>query len=95
MAMKEKLKKIVGKEAYRIGGDEFVAICPGIEEKELNQRNLLLRQRAAEEEINISIGISWRDENVHIKEQLYEADQRMYEEKKKYYMKEKTKTLSE
>ena len=39
-----------------------------------------------EEDINISIGTSWRNENVHIKEQLYEADQRMYEEKKIYYM---------
>lgn len=79
------LKKIIGKDTYRIGGDEFVAICPGIEKEDLEQKTGLLRQRAKEEKIEVSIGISWRDENVHIKEQLFEADQRMYEEKKIYY----------
>lgn len=79
------LKKIIGKDTYRIGGDEFVAICPGIEKEDLEQKTGQLRQRAKEEKIEVSIGISWRDENVHIKEQLFEADQRMYEEKKIYY----------
>ena len=80
------LKKVIGKEAYRIGGDEFVAICPDIEKKELETRTEMLRQKAAEEEIMVSIGSSWRDNNVQIKEQLHEADQRMYEEKKIYYL---------
>ncbi len=79
------LKKIIGKDAYRIGGDEFVAICPGISEEDINRKTEQLRQRAKEEQIEVSIGISWRDKNVHIKEQLREADQRMYEEKKIYY----------
>lgn len=79
------LKKVVGNDAYRIGGDEFVAICPGIELEDLEKKTQALRQRAEKEEIKVSIGTSWRDENVHIKEQLKEADQRMYEEKKIYY----------
>ncbi len=79
------LKKVVGKDAYRIGGDEFVAICPGIELEDLEKKTQALRQRAEKDEIKVSIGTSWRDENVHIKEQLREADQRMYEEKKIYY----------
>lgn len=80
------LAKVIGKDAYRIGGDEFVAICPGIELDDLEKKSQELRQRAEKDEIKVSIGTSWRDENVHIKEQLYEADQRMYEEKKIYYM---------
>lgn len=79
------LAKIIGKDAYRIGGDEFVAICPGIELEDLEKKTQELRHRAEKDEIKVSIGTSWRDENVHIKEQLYEADQRMYEEKKIYY----------
>lgn len=85
------IKKAVGKDGYRIGGDEFVAICPGIDDAELKQREFQIRQYAMEEDINISIGTSWRNENVHIKEQLYEADQRMYEEKKEYYTQNKNK----
>ncbi len=79
------IKKVVDKEAYRIGGDEFVVICAGIGQEELKQKEIQIRQYAAKEEISVSVGISWRNENVHIKEQLYEADQRMYEEKKEYY----------
>lgn len=78
-------KEIFGRDTYRIGGDEFVAICAGTEEAELEEKTTALRLRMAEEEIMISIGSSWRGEGVHIKEQLHEADTRMYEEKKIYY----------
>lgn len=80
------LKDIIGDDAYRIGGDEFVAICADIEKSDLEEKTALLRQRMDEEKIMVSIGTSWRDEGVHIKEQLHEADQRMYEEKKIYYL---------
>lgn len=80
------LKKVVGKDAYRIGGDEFVAICSGIEQVDFEMKIAELRQRAAKEEIAVSIGTSWREENVQIKEQLQEADRLMYEEKKIYYL---------
>ena len=79
------LYEIMGKDAYRIGGDEFVAICVDIEKELLEERTAAIRKRMSEEEIKVSIGSSWRDESVHIKEQLHEADQRMYEEKKIYY----------
>lgn len=83
------MKRVVGKDAYRIGGDEFVAICPDIEKEDLEKKTSELRQLAAEEEISVSIGISWRAEDVQIKEQLREADSCMYEEKKIYYQQEK------
>ncbi len=79
------LKNAMGNDVYRIGGDEFVAICADIEQEELEIKALELRLDMAEAEIKISIGTSWRDEDVNIKEQLHEADQRMYNEKKIYY----------
>lgn len=80
-------KKVFGEDTYRIGGDEFVAILVDAEEAELAEKTEKLREKMAEADIEISIGSSWRDENVHIKEQLQEADSRMYEEKKIYYQK--------
>lgn len=80
------MQEIMGKDAYRIGGDEFVAICPNIEKEVLEERAAHIRRRMNEEDIMVSIGTSWRGGNVHIKEQLHEADQRMYEEKKIYYL---------
>ena len=80
-------KKVFGEDTYRIGGDEFVAILVDAEDAELKEKTEKLRRKMAEADIEISIGSSWRDENVHIKEQLHEADSRMYEEKKIYYQK--------
>ena len=80
-------KKVFGEDTYRIGGDEFVAILVDAEDAELKEKTEKLRKKMAEAEIEISIGSSWRNENVHIKEQLNEADCRMYEEKKIYYRK--------
>lgn len=79
------LKKVIGQDAYRIGGDEFVAICAGIAQEDLESKTNELRQRMVKEDIKVSIGTSWRAEDVNIKEQLHEADQRMYDEKKIYY----------
>lgn len=79
------IKKVVGEDSYRIGGDEFVAICPGIYEEEFEKKILAMMECTEQEEISIAIGASWRDKDVNIKEQLHEADQCMYEEKKNYY----------
>lgn len=80
------LKEVIGQDTYRIGGDEFVAICPGIDIALLESKTNDLRKNMEKEKIKVSIGISWRGENVNIKEQLREADWHMYEEKKIYYM---------
>ncbi len=73
---------------YRIGGDEFV-----IMEKEGTEEDF----RAALEQIgkaiedsgdNASIGYCWREQG-NFNEQLNEADNSMYENKRRYYMEEK------
>ena len=42
-------------------------------------------EMAKEEGINISAGISWRSCGCSIKEQMEEADRRMYQEKARFY----------
>lgn len=42
-------------------------------------------EMAREEGISISAGISWRSLGCNIKEQVEEADRRMYEEKARFY----------
>lgn len=72
-------------DSYRIGGDEFVIILPNIPKKSFEDRVQQLHQRFAEKGIEISIGTSWCQDNVDICKQIKLADQRMYEEKEKFY----------
>ncbi|MCR5368602.1 GGDEF domain-containing protein, partial [Eubacterium sp.] len=71
---------------YRAGGDEFTIIVTGISESELLKKVEAVRE-AAEHYENVSFAIGYcYDENKHnVKEALRIADERMYEDKKKYY----------
>lgn len=76
---------VFGKKAFRIGGDEFIIIASNVAqdsfEKDIEQVVSLMK----EDEVSISIGISWTDANIDILLQIHEADEQMYENKKKYY----------
>ena len=76
---------IFGVDAFRIGGDEFVAIVVNCEKEEflnkIENTKLVMRQK----EVSVSIGESFKEEECDIDNQLAEADLRMYEEKKKFY----------
>ncbi len=67
---------------FRIGGDEFLAICPEISEEELRGRVERLRTDMRENEAIMAIGVVWR-QNVreNINALLSEADSLMYEDK--------------
>ena len=71
---------------FRIGGDEFLAICPEISEEELRGRVERLRTDMRENEAIMAIGVVWR-QNVreNINALLSEADSLMYEDKRAYY----------
>lgn len=81
------LKKEFGNyQLFRIGGDEFLVICVGIEEKELHQRVEALRKHMKEEEAVMALGCIWRaDGRENMDKLLAIADDRMYEEKREYY----------
>ena len=71
--------------AYRIGGDEFVVMDSDRNEEEFWAVINALRVDMEQDEIHVSVGVSWRDSGCNPKEQLHEADMRMYEDKTKYY----------
>lgn len=76
---------VFGKDAFRIGGDEFVVIVSDMEQKVFHNKIQQMISCMEEDKVSISMGISWDDENVDILKQIHEADEKMYEDKKKYY----------
>lgn len=71
--------------AYRIGGDEFVVMDRDRDKDEFRAEVMACGRDMKQDEIHISVGFSWRDSNCNAKEQLDEADMRMYEDKAMYY----------
>lgn len=71
--------------AFRIGGDEFVAICEGMAEGEFYAGVTQARDGMEKEGISCSAGACWQATECSIREQLDVADERMYREKKWFY----------
>ena len=70
---------------YRIGGDEFVVIYPNILEQQFEFLMNQLRLNARQHHVSISCGSVWRSECSVLDEMLKEADEKMYEDKKRFY----------
>ena len=71
---------------FRIGGDELLALCPGITEDALDKKVAELRQIMPEYEVVMAVGAVWRpDSKVGIDRLLSEADRLMYADKAAYY----------
>lgn len=83
----ESLKSIFGEYGlFRIGGDELLAICAGIDEDTLQKRILLLRESTAENSVTLAIGAVWeRNFQNNLQKIMDEAERRMYQEKSEYY----------
>lgn len=79
------LERYFPKKSYRIGGDEFMVLDESLGEQEFRRAVEQFCELAKEEGINISAGISWRSRGCSIKEQMEEADRRMYQEKARFY----------
>lgn len=78
------IRDVFGERTYRIGGDEFVSFLTDQDEAQLNTMIALMNERMAQREANVSVGYSYRNGNVNAIEQLDEADNAMYAEKKIY-----------
>ncbi len=73
---------------YRIGGDEFVVICPGIERDAFERRVAELRGRfQANSLCKAAIGAQWDTQFSDLQQIIAKADQKMYEDKKDFYRK--------
>ena len=67
--------------------NEFVVIYPDILEQQFEFLMSQLRLNARQHHVSISCGSVWRTECMALDEMLKEADEKMYEDKKKFYEK--------
>ena len=71
---------------YRAGGDEFSIIVKDVTEEEIEQKIEEIRSReGAYEKLSFALGGSAVPDARRIREALRKADERMYEDKAKYY----------
>ncbi len=75
-----------GYELFRIGGDEFLILCPGIEEAALNKKVEALKRDMRENAVTMAVGAVWqKDGKKDIDRLLFESEKLMYEDKSAYY----------
>lgn len=73
---------------YRIGGDEFVIICVGIDRTTFEIRVAALRRRFTSNILcNAAIGAQWDEQIQDLEQIIARADAKMYEDKKEFYRK--------
>jgi len=83
----ESLRRVfAGYELFRIGGDEFLALCPGIEEDELKEKVEALKKDMQENCVIMAVGAVWQKEGKKDFDRLLaESEKRMYKDKSAYY----------
>lgn len=81
----EHISRFFSGKAYRIGGDEFVVIDEAPDEKTFLSIVCSICENMKQDDISISVGVSWRQGGCKIMEQVEEADERMRLEKMQYY----------
>ena len=73
-------------EIFRAGGDEFTIIALGITEEELGKRAEAIREASKKyEHVCFAIGQCYDDDKSNVRHALRIADERMYEDKRKFY----------
>lgn len=79
------LQEIFLDNSYRVGGDELVVIEQDVSELLFFDQYAKLLKRMKELEISVATGCVWKETCSNLSETLQEADQKMYEDKKRYY----------
>lgn len=79
------LQEIFLDNSYRVGGDEFVVIEQDVSELLFFDQYAKLLKRMKKLEISVATGCVWKETCPNLSETLQEADQKMYEDKKRYY----------
>lgn len=74
-----------GENSYRIGGDEFVVFCTGLDSETMDQKIYEFAKQMMMHEYYVSIGMACMDKSTTIQEAISEAEKRMYEDKRLYY----------
>lgn len=80
------LSAVFGKEdVYRIGGDEFVVFCRHMSKNVAQEKLEQLNDRVASCDYHLSAGLAWQERLSNINLLIADAEQEMYEEKRRYY----------
>lgn len=73
-------------QVYRVGGDEFLALCPGITRQELETLTERLRQSAAASgQCDLAVGSVWSGGGEDVEALIERADAQMYLDKYRFY----------
>ncbi len=76
----------MGADFYRIGGDEFVIICPGMEKDVFHSKLRELKaQFQNDPHYQAAIGSQWTHKVENLSQIIANADAEMYEDKKEFY----------
>ncbi|MCC0641026.1 MULTISPECIES: bifunctional diguanylate cyclase/phosphodiesterase [unclassified Clostridioides] len=78
---------------YRIGGDEFVVLCEEISKQLFEEKVTWLSEEFKDTRVySVAIGSTWSEDNINIHMLTKIADERMYQDKQRYYEKNKLRT---
>lgn len=69
------------RQAYRIGGDEFAVVLPGIPQEQFELRVQRLRAELQRRNVSAAVGAVWEEYPEDITALMRQADDRMYQEK--------------
>lgn len=72
--------------AFRVGGDEFVIAEDRIEESGFLKKMDRLNEEMEKRQVSVSVGVLWKEEEKDIVGMLKQADNIMYDAKKKYHL---------
>lgn len=83
----EILKKVFHEDdLFRTGGDEFIVICPDIEQDVFNRKVERLRSDVAKNaRVSFAIGAFWSNGSTDVHTALINADEEMYADKRAFY----------
>lgn len=73
---------------YRIGGDEFVVLCPEIPKDVFEKKVKELKEKSSGEDggkYSVAVGHLWFEQVIDLKKHVRETDRLMYENKKAFY----------
>jgi GGDEF domain-containing protein len=71
------------KYCYRIGGDEFVAVIPEIEEEKFIE--LVDKLKSKSKKVSLAIGYKWSRTSKDVNKVMRSADENMYKDKSMFY----------
>lgn len=78
-------------QVYRTGGDEFVVVVLGSKQPLIEEKICDLKTLCTEKDVSFSIGFEYREKaDEPFEKLLHKADEKMYKEKKRYYMSDNT-----